>query len=44
VLGKEVDERGYGVQTESVVGEIDGVKFGEGKKRGDKVGERGRDF
>ena len=44
MLREEVDERGYSVEAESVVGEIDGVEFGEGEERGDEVGERGRDL
>jgi hypothetical protein len=37
VLGEEVDERGNGVQAESVVGEVDGVELGEGEEGGDEV-------
>jgi hypothetical protein len=44
MLGEKVDERGYRVQAEGVVGEIDGVKFWEGKEGGDEVGERRRDL
>jgi hypothetical protein len=29
VLGEEVDERGNGVETESIIGEIYGVQFGQ---------------
>jgi hypothetical protein len=44
VLREEVDERGYGVEAERIVGEIDGVELREGEERGDEVGERGWDL
>jgi hypothetical protein len=44
VLREEVDERGNGVQPESIVGEVDGVEFGKREEGGDKVRQRWRDL
>jgi hypothetical protein len=44
VLRKEVDERGYCVEPESVVGEVNRVEFRECEQSRDKVGEGGWDL
>lgn len=44
MLGEEVDKRGYSVETESIIREVDGVEFREGEQGGDEVGERGWDL
>jgi hypothetical protein len=38
VLAEEVDEWGYGVQTEGVVGEVDGVEVWQREEGCEKVG------
>lgn len=43
-MGEEVDERGYGVETERVVREVNGVKLGECEESGDEVRQGGRDL
>jgi len=44
VLGEEVYEGRLGVQTEGVIGEVDGVEFGEREEGGKEVRERLRDL
>jgi hypothetical protein len=37
VLREEVDERGYRVETEGVVGKVDGVEIWQREERGEEV-------